>query len=291
MTGVAALLKLVAGVVIGVPLLAYLVQDRLMFFPQSLSDARATEIAHRFPAARSVSLAAADGVSLHAWHVKAGPHAPLVLYFGGNAEEVSWMLHAIGNPTAGETPGVSWLLIDFRGYGRSGGSPSEKALIADALAFHDRFVQASAETKPRVFAFGRSLGSGVAVALAAARPLAGVVLVTPFDSALAVAQRHYPYLPVRWLLKHPFDSIGRAPALRMPLLALIAGRDALIPPEHAQRLVAAWGGPTRAIVLPAADHNSTDEAPGFWDEIRRFLHASRGPVPAATGVRPEPVKE
>ena len=171
-----------------------------------------------------------------------------------------------------ETPGVSWLLTDYRGYGASEGSPSEKNLVSDALVWHRYAVH---ELKAgKIFAFGRSLGSGVATALAAARPLAGVILAAPFDSLLAVAQRHYPFLPVKWLLRHRFDSLARAPRIAAPLLCLVAARDEVIPPAHAERLYRAWGGPKEKIVLAGAAHNDLDAAPAFWSAIRRFV--SRG---------------
>src|SRR5207245_8215813 len=117
-------------------------------------------------------------------------------------------------------PGVGWLLIDYRGYGSSEGSPSEAALTSDGLAWYD---YATSELKAdKVFLFGRSLGSGVAVQLAAERPLAGVILVAPFDSLVEVVRYHYPYLPVDWMLKHRIDSSGRGPKIAVPLLCLVA---------------------------------------------------------------------
>ena len=166
---------------------------------------------------------------------------------------------------------MSWLLTDYRGYGLSEGSPGEAALVADALAWYDKVV----DRKQRVFVFGRSLGSGVAVQLAAVRPVQGVILVTPYDSIAAVAKRHYWYLPVDLLLKHRFDSIARAPALKVPLLCLIAEEDAVIPPEHAERLYAAWGGPKQKLLLQAAGHNSIDAHPLFWPMIREFVTQQR----------------
>lgn len=249
---------------VGVPLLVYLAQDALIFFRQPLAEGRRGELA-RQPDVAEVWLTAGDGTRVHAWHLKAGPG--LVLYFGGNAEEVSWMVE----PSRAATPGTSWLLLDYRGYGRSKGAPSQKALIADALALYDHAAKLPGVDAKRIFAFGRSLGSGVALALAAERPLKGVILSTPYDSLLAVAQRHYWYLPVRWLLKHPFDSMALAPRLDTPLLCLIAERDEVIPPEHAERLYAAWGGPKRRVLLAGATHNTTDEAPEFWASIRAFL--------------------
>ena len=257
--------KVALAVAIGVPLIVYLAQDGLIFLRQSVPEARRAEIARTIPQAESVFLDAADGTRIHAWHLKSGP--TLVLYFGGNAEEVSWMLEV----ARAETPGVSWLLMDYRGYGQSAGAPSEKALVADALVLYDHAAKLPGIDPKRVYAFGRSLGSGVAVALAAERELAGLILVTPFDSLAAVAKRYYWYVPVDWLLRHRFDSLAVAPRQKAPLLCLIAGHDEVIPPEHAERLYAAWGGPKHRVPLAGASHNATDTAPRFWPSIREFL--------------------
>jgi len=250
----------VGAVVVGFPLLMYLMQDSLIFFRQPVHEAQRDSIARRFPAVESVFIQA--DVRLHAWHVRG---SPLVLYFGGNAEEVSWMLEEAPR----RAPGVGWLLIDYRGYGSSEGSPSEAALTSDGLAWYD---YATGQLKANsVFLFGRSLGSAVAVQLAAERPLAGVILVAPFDSLVEVAKRHYPYLPVDWMLRHRFDSIGRAPKIAVPLLCLVAADDRIIPAEHSRRLYAAWGGPKQWVELQGAGHNSTDSAPAFWENIWKFL--------------------
>jgi pimeloyl-ACP methyl ester carboxylesterase len=273
----ASILKIAAAVAVGLPLVVYLAQDSLIFYRQPLPEARRAQIARQFPAAQEFTLAAQDGTRLHGWLIKpqdARP-APLVLYFGGNAEEVSWMLEAVGDPARGETPGIAWLLVNYRGYGASEGSPSEHALVADALALYDHAAKLPGVDPERVFAFGRSLGSGVAVALAAARPLRGLVLVSPFDSLTAVAKHYYPYLPVDWLLRHRFDSIAHAPAMTAPLLCVIAERDDVIPVVHAERLFAAWGGQKRRIVLAGANHNSTDGAAAYWSSIRAFLEGAR----------------
>jgi fermentation-respiration switch protein FrsA (DUF1100 family) len=265
----AAILKIALGVAIGVPLVVYLLQDRLMFFPQPLSPARRAAVSARYPELDSIMLQAVDGTRVHAWHVRGAPGMPLVLYFGGNAEEVSGMLDAIGDPRGGATPGVGWMLLDYRGYGASGGAPSEAALVADARMLYDH-ARASPDGHGSIIAFGRSLGSGVAVALAASRPLDGVVLVTPFDSAVAVAKRYYPYLPVRWMMKHRFESDRFAPQLKIPLLCVIAERDDVIPPVHGERLYAAWGGPKQKLLLPGAGHNDGD-GPVLWTAVRGFL--------------------
>jgi uncharacterized protein len=253
------------AIAVGLPLIVYLAQDALIFYRQPITEGRRAEIARLEPPAADVWPAAADGTRVHAWHVKSGPG--LVLYFGGNAEEVSWMLEEAQTGA----PGVSWLLMDYRGYGQSAGSPSEAALVADALALYDHALTLPGADPKRIYAFGRSLGSGVAVALAAERPLAGLILATPFDSLAAVAKRYYWYLPVDWMLKHRFDSIARAPQLKAPLLCLIAERDEVIPAAHAERLYEAWGGAKRKVVLAGAGHNTTDAHPMFWPAIRAFL--------------------
>jgi len=257
--GMLALGKIALIFLIGFPLLMYFAQDSLIFHPQPLDESRRAALA-RTPAVESLFIHGADGTRLHAWHVKGDP---LIIYFGGNAEEVSWMM----DDAAKRTPGVGWLLVDYRGYGSSGGSPSEKALVADALAWFDKV---SPESKT-IFAFGRSLGSGVAVQLAAERPVTGMILVAPFDSLVSVGKRHYPFLPVDWMLKHRFDSVALAPKMKAPLLCIVASHDDIIPPEHAKRLYDAWGGPKRWVGLEGAGHNSTDDAVNYWPSIARFL--------------------
>lgn len=254
------LASIAAVVVIGVPLLMYLVQDKLVFMPQPVSEDRRAQIKSRISSVEEIFLDAQDGTKLHAWHVKG---EPLILYFGGNAEEVSWMLEE--GPR--RLPGAGWLLVDYRGYGASGGAPSEKALSADALRWYDHVSKPS----QRIFVFGRSLGTGVAVHVAAARPVAGVVAIAPYDSLPAVGRHHYPLLPVGLLLRHRFDSAALAPQIKAPLLCLVAERDEVIPAARSRALYEAWGGEKRWVELRGARHNSTDSAPAFWDSIRDFV--------------------
>ena len=266
--GLIALGKLALAIVVAVPLAIYFLQDRLVFFPQPLSEAERAGIEQHFPGVRQLVLRSSDGKRIHAWYLGAVPGAPLVIYFGGNAESVAWMIPE----AARHAPGVAWLLVDYRGYGGSEGAPSEAALFADALRWYD---YAAAEIKPgRIAVFGRSLGSGAAVFLAAQRTVSQVILVTPFDSLVEVAKRHYPFLPVRLMLRHRFDSISRAGAIRASLLCLAAQRDEIIPPSHARKLYDAWGGPKRWVELEEAGHNTTDSHPLFWQNVASFLMKS-----------------
>lgn len=247
------------------PAAVYLLQDGLIFHPQPLDEARRAGIAHRFPDVQELSIENEAG-RLHAWHI---PGDPLILYFGGNAEDVSWMIEEAKE----KAPGVGWLLTSYRGYGASEGAPSEKALFADALRWYDHVMKTLSPS--RVIAFGRSLGSGAAVYLASQREVASVILVSPYDSLAQVAKGYYPVLPVGLMLRHRFDSISRAPAIRAPLLCLVATHDEVISPAHSRRLFDAWGGPKQWVDVVGAGHNGMDGAEGFWQSIQRFLEESR----------------
>lgn len=262
-TGLLAALAKLGGIVyLGISLSAYLLQDKLIFQQRPLTEARHDEVVARHANVSDIFLQAADGTRLHAWQFKSDPDAPLVIYFGGNAEEVSWMIEQL----AYRKTKTAWLLVDYRGYGASEGAPSEDALVSDALAWYDL----AARDAKRVYAFGRSLGSGVAVRLAAERRVDGIILVAPYDSMTAIARYHYPLLPVGLLLRHRFDSLALAPKMASPLLCIAAADDRVVPVDHARRLYDAWAGPKRWLQL-AGGHNSTDDQPEYWPAIEAFL--------------------
>jgi len=259
------LLKIAAAVAVGLPVLLYFLQEKMLFYPTPpVSGLPRTARGVIEP----VRLTAPDGVTLSGWFVGTGAQkAPLVIYFGGNAEDISWLAGV-----ADRFAGHSLLLLNYRGYGGSGGKPGESALFADALLAYDHALRRPDVDPARIVAFGRSLGSGVAVYLAAHRPLAGIILVSPYDSVRALAQSIYPWLPVGFLLKHPFDSLSRAGAIAVPMLCLVAQRDRLIPVAHSRRLFDAWGGADRRWVeVGGAGHDEVSEVPRYWDEIAAFL--------------------
>jgi pimeloyl-ACP methyl ester carboxylesterase len=188
----------------------------------------------------------------------------VLIYFGGNAEEVSWLAS-----TGGRYAGWSLLLMNYRGYGRSEGKPGEAALYADALQVYDYAIGRA--QGGRVAVMGRSLGSGVAVYLAARRPVTGVILVSPYDSVESVAKGIYPWLPIGLMLKHRFDSLSRAPGIQAPLLCLVASNDRVIRRQHSERLYAAWGGAKQWREIGPADHDSIAGESGYWRAIAEFL--------------------
>jgi hypothetical protein len=224
-------------------LLLYLFQRSLLYFPQP---------ARVLAPALALSVPGAElQVSVRA---HAGPRA--VLYFGGNAEDVSSGLAEL----AAVFPEDAVYALHYRGYGRSTGKPTEAALHADAIALFDRVAREHTE----ITAIGRSLGSGVAIRLAVERPLARLVLVTPYDSIEAVAAQQYSLFPVRWLIKDRFDSAALAPQIRVPTTVIVAERDEVIRRERSDALVARFApGVAKVFVIRGAGHNTLDGRPDY----------------------------
>ncbi|MFJ2710194.1 alpha/beta hydrolase [Pseudomonas sp. NPDC087346] len=179
-----------------------------------------------------------------------GPKA--LIYFGGNAEDVSRNLPGF----AEAFPDYALYLMNYRGFGGSGGSPSEEAIAEDALALFDQ-VYAS---HPQITVIGRSLGSGVAVRLASQRPATQLILVTPFNSLVEIATRQYPWVPVQWLLKDRFESGKYAAHISVPTLLLAASDDQVVPRASTQRLLGHFPKGVATIrVVPDSGHNSISE--------------------------------
>jgi hypothetical protein len=220
-----------------------------------------------------------DGVRLKVW-TAGGPGPRALVYFGGNAEDVASSLPEI----EATSPGWTLYLMNYRGYGGSGGMPSEAALYGDALALFDRVR----ERHPQVAVMGRSLGSAVAIHVASERTVDRLALITPFDSFTSIGEAHFPLFPVRWLLRDRFDAASRAARVRAPVLAVIAGADEIIPRQSADALLAAFApGQARAVVLEGALHNTLGFAPGYLAAIRQFMldgdppqNSFRSPTPA-----------
>jgi len=255
-------LLVLAAIIVGVPAAAWLAQDSLIFFPQPL-----TSTAHLPPHAAPFVVSAADGTRVTGWIAQgSSTPAPTVIYFGGNAEEVSHILAERRWP-----PLWSIVAINYRGYGTSQGKPGARELEADALAIYDAVRKREDVDPARIVVFGRSLGTAVATHVAAERPVHGVVLVSPYDSLSAVGRHHYPFLPVSLLLKHRFDAETDARRCQMPMLAIVASADSIIPAARSRALYDAWAGPKSWQVVPDSDHNSLGATPEFWRGVGEFL--------------------
>jgi pimeloyl-ACP methyl ester carboxylesterase len=246
-------LLLPLGMYAGLCLLAFLTQRSQMYFPVRETAADGAE---------DLRIAVA-GAKLKVWAVER-PGGAALLYFGGNAEDVSANIA----PFSAAFPGRSLYLVNYRGYGGRTGSPSEAALVADAIALYDRLQPRFAE----LCVVGRSLGSGVAMQLAAARPARCLALVTPFDSMVSVARHHFRWLPVGLLLRDRYESARVAGDVAAKTLVVVAGRDEIVPRASSDALVGALApGRTRVVVIDGAGHNEIDYSPRYLAEIARFF--------------------
>jgi uncharacterized protein len=255
-------LIVVAGIIVAINAAAWFAQDHLIFFPQPVAST-----AHLPARAAPLTVTAADGIKLRGWIVEgSATPAPTILYFGGNAEEVSWTLADARWPR-----GWTIIALNYRGYGASEGSPGERELKADALALYDAVAARDGIDRKRIVAFGRSLGTAVATHVAAERPVAGVVLASPYDSLAAIGNHHYPWLPVSLLLRHRFDAQRDARRVSVPLLVIVADADTIIPVERSRALFEAWAGPKRWFAIPDADHDSFGATAAFWGGVADFL--------------------
>ena len=241
-----------ASLYAGLCLLVFLTQRSQIYYPVRESEA---------PGAKPM-LFAGKGAGIKVWNV-ARPGPAALLYFGGNAEDVG---ASIGR-FAERLPGYSLYFVNYRGYGGSTGRPTEDALVADAIALYDQLRATHAE----ISVVGRSLGSGVAVQLAAARDVERLALVTPFDSLVNVARAHFRWIPVGLLMLDRYDSAAGAPEIAADVLVVIAGADEIIPRGRSDALVEAFRSPPRVVVLEGARHNDIDLDPRYLDEVAGFL--------------------
>ncbi len=213
-----------------------------------------------------MTLTTEDGETIVGWYKPAAPGRATLLYFHGNGGSLLNRRDRAKLLTEG---GRGLLIVSYRGYSGSTGTPSEAGLRIDArTAYAWLAARAPAE---RLVLYGESLGSGVAVRLATEKAVAGLILDAPFTSAADVAGHHYWYLPV-WLLRDQYRSIDRIHELKVPLLVIHGDRDGVIPIALGERLFAAAPEPKRFVTLPGVDHVSVLEAGGLGP-VRAFLDA------------------
>jgi pimeloyl-ACP methyl ester carboxylesterase len=225
---------------LSVCVLLYVTQDTAIYFPgPNNPQLREQQQSNRI----EIPVA---GATLEGWWVE-NPKAnneTAILYFGGNAEDV---LYSASNLT--QFNARHMLVVNYRSYGGSTGKPGQQALYEDGLATYDYLIQSGVAPR-HIVVMGRSLGSGIASMIAATRPVRAAILITPFDSLASVAARHYPWLPIRLLLKHPFPSIEWAKKAHAPALFIAASEDNIVPASHAQKLFDAWQGKKWIHILP-----------------------------------------
>jgi fermentation-respiration switch protein FrsA (DUF1100 family) len=241
----------------------YFGQRSLMYRPPE-TIAR-TPASAGFPEASNVRIKTADGEQLVAWFAPPKEGKAIVIFFHGNAEVLSWRVERFKKLTEN---GLGLLAVSFRGYAGSTGSPSEAGLIADGEAAY-RFA-AARYGEDRIAIWAYSLGSGVGVRLAAAHPVAKLVLEAPFTSAADVATAVYPFMPVRWLMLDQFRSIDHVKDVHAPLLILHGEQDRVVPISFGEKLFAAANEPKRFVRFPEGGHVNLGDY-GVVEIVRKFL--------------------
>jgi fermentation-respiration switch protein FrsA (DUF1100 family) len=239
------------------------VMQRSMLYHPTATRIRPAEAG--LPEAEEVVLATSDGEKLIAWHVPPRGDKPVVIYFHGNAEIVPWRAE---RHRATIADGTGLIALNFRGYGGSTGTPTEDGLQRDAQVAY----AFAAERYPprRIVLWGVSLGTGVAVRLAAKKPVGKLILESPYSSTVDVAAGLFPYLPVRWLMKDQFRSDQWIGSVHVPLLIMHGVQDDVIAIRFGERLFALANEPKRFIRYDKGGHNDLEDY-GSGDAARAFI--------------------
>jgi uncharacterized protein len=215
---------------------------------------------------REVRLTTADALSLLAWYLPPGDGRPVIAYFHGNGGHIGYRAERL-RWFAREGYGV--LMAEYRGYGGNPGTPNEAGLLTDAAAALD-FLEAEGFAPNRIVLYGESLGSGVAVPVAAQRQVAALILEAPFTSVAEVAQYHYSFMPAGALVRDRFDSLARIGDVKAPILILHGERDRVVPVRFGRALFDAASEPKELWVAPEAGHENLIWF-GAFDAVHNFL--------------------
>jgi fermentation-respiration switch protein FrsA (DUF1100 family) len=240
----------------------YVAQRSLMYFPDA---AHVPPAEAGLPEAEEIPLTAADGVRVAAWHVPPRDAKPVIVYFHGNGGALHFRVARFRRLIA---DGVGLVALEYRGYGGLAGSPSEQGLIADAQAAY-RFA-AGRYPPQQLVLWGESLGAGVAIAMAAERPVGRVILEAPFTSAVALGARHYWYLPVSLLMKDQFRSDQRIGKVTAPVMIMHGVHDRVVPYAMGEALFDLANKPKHFVRFLDGGHEDLDDN-GALDAVARFL--------------------
>ena len=224
---------------------------------------------------RDLWIDTADGQRLHGWLVEAGPKAPLLIFFHGNAGNIG---DRVDNVARLVEAGITVLIFDYRGYGKSTGRPTEEGVYADGGAVYEYALGTLGYSPGDVVLFGRSLGTAVAAHLASRVEVAGVILESAFTNLKDLAWIHYPFLPGKFLVKGKFNVVEMVKGLKAPLLVVHGDRDGLVPMWMGEKVYQAAPEPKEFYVIQGAGHNDTDLVGGhpYFLRLRSFVYGVTG---------------
>lgn len=261
--GVISVAALAAGLYIAACLGLYLLQRRLLYFPD---PTHYTPQQAGLAGVEEIGLATPDGERLIAWYKPAPAPAPVLLYFHGNGGGLYLRRERI-EALAGAGYGV--FMLGYRSYSGSTGRPAEKALVADGLLAYD-YLKAQGAAPSRIVLYGELLGTGIATQVASQRQTSAVILEAPFGSVAAEAKAHFSIFPIDWLLLDRFDSAARIGRIDAPLLIMHGSQDGVIPARSSRALFEAAQEPKEYVEFQGGGHNDLFSF-GALDHIRLFL--------------------
>lgn len=238
------------AVFVGLALVLYIFQNRLVYYPENGREITVTPRQAGLPY-EDIQISTSDGVNLHGWHVIAPHSRGTVLFFHGNAGNIS---HRIGYLQMFYRLGYSVLIFDYRGYGNSGGATTEQGTYRDAEAAWRYLTEQQHIPSCRIVLFGESLGGAISTWLAARHPSAALVIASGFTSVPNLAHHFYPYFPVRWISRIHYDSEENLRAVATPVLISHSRDDEIIPFDHGLALFAAARQPKRFLEI-SGGHN------------------------------------
>lgn len=242
-------------------------QRRLMYFPDT---ARVTPASVDLFDVEERVLETPDGAHVIAWWGRADPGQPTLLYFHGNAGSLATRSERIRKYMA---HGLGVFMMTYRGYGGSTGAPSEQANVADAKLAYDTLVRGGVDPAD-IILYGESLGSGIAVQVAAERRVGGLVLDAPFTSMVDLAVLHYPFIPARSLLRDRYETLSHIGSVAAPLLILHGEGDEIIPAAMGLRVYEAARVAKKIVTFPGAGH-SDHHLFGSYDALFRWIDKLR----------------
>jgi len=211
-----------------------------------------------------------DGVSLHGWYFPSKGSNRTLLWFHGNAGNIT---HRLDNIEMLKSLNLNIFIFDYRGYGKSKGEPSEEGIYLDSQAAYDWLIDIKKIEPEEMILFGRSLGGICAVEVASKNPVAGIILESVFPSAEKMARKIFPVLPLGWAIKSKFDAIGKVPNLKIPKLFLHGTQDEIVPHKLGRELFSAAAEPKTFYDIEGAGHNDTFLVGGtnYFNAIGQFI--------------------
>ena len=244
-------------------------ENKIIFYPSRYPEGFWNPASAGVPA-QDIYFMAEDGVKLHGWFIPAQNAVATLLWFHGNAGNLS---HRLDNIQRLAPLNLNIFIFDYRGYGRSEGEPDEQGIYMDSQAAYKKALEMDGVSIDALFLFGRSLGGICAVETALNNPARGLILESVFTSASDMSRKVFPLIPLGWALRSKLDAIGKVPHLKLPKLFLHGTRDEIVPYDLGRKLFDHAGEPKTFYAIEGAGHNDTYIMGGrdYYNALNRFI--------------------